>query len=134
MSAQHNTAVKPNPHRGREIIKRLVLGPDIFPYQCTVGLRVPQSEISVWLHGIDAPRDVTSLNVIAGTCPLVIGIGSDKKESRPLATYERPVLEFREQNADNRTLGTISLTWLDTLSVGSAQLHLFRTSHSANYC
>lgn len=134
MSAQPTSGGKANHHRGREIIKRLLLGPDIFPYQCTVGLRVPQSEISVWLHGIDAPRDVTSVNVIAGTCPLVIGIGSDNKESRPLATYERPVLEFRERNAANGTLGTISLIWLDTLSVGSAQLHLFRTSHSANYC
>jgi hypothetical protein len=55
---------------GREIIKRLVLGPAAFPHQCAVGLTAPQSEISVWLHGIGAPRDVTATNVIAGTQPI----------------------------------------------------------------
>jgi hypothetical protein len=134
MVAQPNNPDTMNSHRGREIIKRISLGPDIFPYQCTVGLRVPQSEISVWLHGIEAPRDVTSINVIAGTRPLVIGIGSDDKESRPFATHQQPVLIFREQNAGHQTLGKISLNWIDTVSVGSAQLHLFRASHSSNYC
>jgi len=121
-------------HRGREIIKRLALGPSACPNQCPVGLSAPQSEISVWLHGIGAPRDVTSTNVIAGTTPLVIGIGADSAESRPVATHHHPVLVFREQNADQRILGEISLKWMDTLSVGTAQLHLFRASHSANYC
>jgi hypothetical protein len=120
--------------RGREIIKRLVLGPSAFPHQCAVGLSAPQSEISVWLHGIGAPRDVTSTNVIAGTEPLVIGIGTASGESRPVATQHRPVLVFREQNADKRKLGEISLEWMDTLSIGTAQLHLFRALHSANYC
>ncbi|HXM12454.1 MAG TPA: hypothetical protein VN946_21060 [Terriglobales bacterium] len=119
---------------GREIIKRLVLGPAAFPHQCAVGLTAPQSEISVWLHGIGAPRDVTATNVIAGTQPLVIGIGADSGESRPVATDRHPVLVFREQNADRRILGEISLEWLDTLSLGTAQLHLFRAVHSANYC
>jgi hypothetical protein len=120
--------------RGREIIKRLVLGPAAFPHQCAVGLSAPQSEISVWLHGIGAPRDVTSTNVIAGTQPLVIGIGADSGESWPVATHHRPVLVFQEQDADKRILGEIGLELMDTLSVGTAQLHLFRTLHSANYC
>jgi hypothetical protein len=108
MVAQPNNPDTMNSHRGREIIKRISLGPDIFPYQCTVGLRVPQSEISVWLHGIEAPRDVTSINVIAGTRPLVIGNGSDNKESRPFATHQQPVLVFREQDAGHQMLGKIS--------------------------
>jgi hypothetical protein len=120
--------------RGREIIKRLALGQAAFPNQCAVGLSAPQSEISVWLHGIGAPRDVTSTNVIAGTTPLVIGIGGDSGENLSVATHHRPVLVFREQNADQRILGEISLKWMDTLSVGTAQLHLFRALHSANYC
>jgi hypothetical protein len=89
MVAQPNNPDTMNSHRGRKIIKRISLGPDIFPYQCTVGLRIPQSDISVWLHGIEAPRDDTSINVIARTRPLVIGIGSDNKESRPFATHQR---------------------------------------------
>jgi len=120
--------------RGREIIKRLVLGPSAFPHKCAVGLSAPQSEISVWLHGIGSPRDVTSTNVIAGTTPLVIGIGTDSRESRPVAAHHHPVLVFREEKADQRILGEISLKWMDTLSVGTAQLHLFQALHSANYC
>ena len=58
--------------RGREIIKRLVLGPAAFPHQCAVGLSVPQSEISVWLHGVGAPREMSPVKRIAGTQPLVI--------------------------------------------------------------
>lgn len=119
---------------GREIIKRLVLGPSAFPHQCAVGLSAPQTEISVWLHGIGPPRDVTATNVIAGTQPLVIGIGADWRENQPVAADHRPVLVFQEQNANQRILGEISLKWMDTLSVGTAQLHLFRASHSANYC
>jgi hypothetical protein len=134
MAAHTGNSGNTKPRRGREIIKRLLLGPDVFPNQCTVGLRVPQSEISVWLHGFGATRDVTSANVIAGTHPLVIGIGSEREGSRSEASNERPVLVFREQNADQRTLGKIGLNWIDTLSIGSAQLHLFRTVHSANYC
>jgi flavin reductase (DIM6/NTAB) family NADH-FMN oxidoreductase RutF len=134
MAAEPNNPDTMKSRRSREIIKRIGLGPDVFPYQCTVGLRVPQSEISVWLDGIETPRDVTSINVIAGTRPLVIGIGSDTKESRPFATHQRPVLVLREQNAGHQTLGKISLNWVDTLSVGPAHLHLFRASHSSNYC
>jgi hypothetical protein len=119
--------------RGREIIKRLVLGPSVFPHQCTVGLRAPQSEVSVWLHGMGAPHDVTFTNVIAGTQPLVVGIGIDMGES-PSVTHHRLALVFREQNADERVLGEIELKWVDSVSAGSAQLHLFRVLHSANYC
>jgi hypothetical protein len=123
-----------NPHRGRQAIKRLVLGPAVFPDQCTVGLRTPQSEIGVWLYGIGAPRDVTSTNVIAGTQPLVIGIGTDCREGQSFATHRRPVMVFREQSGGKQTLGKIGLKWTDTLSVGTAQLHLFQVLYSANYC
>jgi hypothetical protein len=120
--------------RGLEIIKRLALGPAAFPHQCAVGLNAPQSEIRVWLHGIGPPRDVTATNVIAGTQPLVIGIGANSGDSQPVATHHRPVLVFQEQIADKRILGEITLKWMDTLSVGTAHLHLFRALHSANYC
>jgi hypothetical protein len=134
MSAQSQTCGNTKRRPGREMIKRLALGPSAFPHQCAIGLSAPQSEISVWLHGMGAPRDVTSRNVIAGTQPLVIGIGADSGERQPLATDRRPVLVFREQYAEKRILGEISLEWMDALSVGNAQLHLFRAVHSANYC
>jgi hypothetical protein len=134
MLAQRQSCGETMLHRYRKTIKRLALGPAVFPHQCTIGLRAPQSEISVWLYGVGAPRDVTSMNVIAGTQPLVIGIGAGDCDSQPVAAHHRPVLVFREQNGDKRILGKIGLKWIDTLSVGTAQLHLFRVLHSANYC
>jgi flavin reductase (DIM6/NTAB) family NADH-FMN oxidoreductase RutF len=135
MSASPDTCGKIEFHKGRDILKRLVLGPSVFPHQCTVGLRAPQSEISAWLDtGTGTLRDVTSSNLIAGTQPLVIGIGTDSGEVQSVVDAKRPVLRFREQNANQRTLGKISLEQIDTLSVGTAQLHLFRALGSANYC
>jgi flavin reductase (DIM6/NTAB) family NADH-FMN oxidoreductase RutF len=118
----------------RETLRRLVLGPVPYPHQCAIGLSAPQSEISVWLQGIGRPRDVTSTNFIAGTEPLMIGIGMGTAESQAVVTHPRPVLVFREQNAGQRILGKISLQWTDALSLGPSQLHLFRVVHSANYC
>jgi hypothetical protein len=134
VSAHPQTCIATKRYQGREIIKRLVLGPSAFPHQCALGLSAPQSEISVWLHGVGTPRDVTSTNVVAGTQPLVIGIGADSGNSWPVATHHRPVLVFQERTANQRILGEIGLEWMDTLSIGTAQLHLFRALHSANYC
>jgi flavin reductase (DIM6/NTAB) family NADH-FMN oxidoreductase RutF len=134
VSAYPHTFSVTKRRRGRELIKRLVLGPSVFPHQCAVGLSASQSEISVWLHGIGAPRDVTSTNFIAGLTPFVIGIGAESGGSWPVATHHHPMLIFQEQNAEKRILGEISLKWMDTLSLGTAQLHLFRALHSANYC
>jgi hypothetical protein len=121
-------------HWGRQRIKRIVLGPSIFPHQCTLGLRDPQSEISVSFEDTGFSRDVTFRNVVAAGHPLVIGIGTDDRERPSIDTPSRPVLVFRERNANQQVLGRISLKWIDTLFVGTAQLRLFRVLHSENYC
>ena len=55
-------------------LKRLAMGDSIFPQQVTVGMRDPQCEITVWLHGLGAPRDVTNRHVMACVDPLMIGV------------------------------------------------------------
>jgi flavin reductase (DIM6/NTAB) family NADH-FMN oxidoreductase RutF len=135
MSASPDSCGKIESRSGRDILKRLVLGPAVFPLQCTIGLRAPQSEISVWLDsGTGTLRDVTLSNMIAGMQPLVIGIGTDCAESRSAVANKQPILIFREQKGNQLILGEIALKWIDTLSVGTAQLRLFQALGSANYC
>jgi flavin reductase (DIM6/NTAB) family NADH-FMN oxidoreductase RutF len=135
MAAASDSCGRINSHSVRDILKRLILGPAIFPNQCAIGLRAPQSEIRVWLDsGTGTLRDVTSSNLIAGTQPLLIAVGTTPGESQSVATKNRATLIFREQRENQRTLGKICLKWIDTISIGTAQLCLFRTLGSANYC
>ncbi len=38
-------------------VRRILLGPTDLPQACDLALHNPQSEISVWLHGMGEPRD-----------------------------------------------------------------------------
>jgi hypothetical protein len=51
--------------RVRQTAKRLVFGSAVVPQHCEIGLREPQTEVGMWLHGIGSSRDVTHCNVIA---------------------------------------------------------------------
>jgi len=64
----------------RRVLKRMLFGPSSFPQQCTIGLRDPQSEVSVWLHGPDISRDVTHRHLMAGAAPFTICIGFDEED------------------------------------------------------
>jgi flavin reductase (DIM6/NTAB) family NADH-FMN oxidoreductase RutF len=131
---QKGDTIKRKTGWGRNAIKRLVLGPRVFPDQCTLGLSDPQSEIRVWLHGVGPPRDVTSRHVVAAGQPLVIGIGMDKADVQSMAMLSQAALVFREDNAGQRELGRIGLKWTDSVSLETAQLHLFRVGRCENYC
>ena len=50
--------------QARTFLKRLALGPIDYPQQCSVGLRDPQAEVTVRLHGMDAACDVTYNHLI----------------------------------------------------------------------
>ena len=58
-------------------VKRLFLGKTNQPQQCTVGINDPQAEVSVWLRGIGAPRDVTFAHSIACAVPFTICIEAE---------------------------------------------------------
>jgi len=50
----------------RQALRQLVLGSANVPQQCVIGIRDPQSEVSVWLEGAGTPIDVTHNNVMIG--------------------------------------------------------------------
>jgi flavin reductase (DIM6/NTAB) family NADH-FMN oxidoreductase RutF len=118
--------------RTSRALERLVLGSTDFHQQCTLGLCIPQSEVSVQLHGLGAPCDVTERNVIAAVRPLTIGIGGPIDS----ATYRRgqASLRFYERGGKNRLLGLIGLRLKETIPLGGEHLCLFETRECRNYC
>src|SRR5438477_1231186 len=114
-------------------LRRIVLGATDLPQQCTVGLRDPQLEVSVWLHGWDAPLDVTDCHVLAAAAPFTIGIGFTERR-RPADRRARLSLKFQERAKYQRLLGEIGLRPFDVISIGNQELHLFEARTCRNYC
>ena len=119
--------------RARTALRQFVFGPPI-PQFCTVGLKYPQSEVRVWLHGLGAPLDVTDSNVIVAARPFTVGLGLEQVPAG--ATSERiPLfLGFSDCSGDNRLLGEIQLSYAETIRIGDRVLCLFRASRSTNRC
>src|ERR1051326_8279419 len=121
-------------NRCREIIKQLAFGSATVPQQCAIGLRDPQMEISVRLHGFGPSRDVTDRNVIAAARPFTLGIGLDEKRKDSVIDGASPSLEFRERHGQQRLLGKIYLGAAESLPFGEHGLYLFRARSCSNYC
>lgn len=117
-----------------EALKWLVFGSANLRQQCAIGLRDPQSEVSVWLHGLGVPRDVTYSNVMVAARPLTLGIGLEGKCDAVATRRSRPSLEFRERRGENRLLGEIGLRLMESIPVGGEQLYLFEPRSCRNYC
>src|SRR5439155_18480055 len=118
--------------RFRDALKWLAFGSARFPQQCAIGLREPQQEVSVWLHGLGAALEVTGRNVVVAARPLTIGIGlSGHWEA---ATGTQPVLKFRQRQGENRLLGEIGLRLTEVIPLGSESLCVFETGDCRNYC
>ena len=98
-------------NRFRDALKWLAFGSARFPQQCAIGLREPQQEVSVWLHGLGAALEVTGRNVVVAARPLTIGIGlSGHWEA---ATGTQPVLKFRQRRTEEGG-GDIPSDWART--------------------
>jgi flavin reductase (DIM6/NTAB) family NADH-FMN oxidoreductase RutF len=117
-----------------EAIKRAVFGASSLRQQAAIGLREPQSEVSVSLAGPGICRDVTGCNVMAAARPLTFGIGFEGDSDVTALRQSDPLLEFRERGGENRLLGTIRLRWMEALRLGDDRLHLFRPTRCRNYC
>jgi flavin reductase (DIM6/NTAB) family NADH-FMN oxidoreductase RutF len=119
--------------RVRTALKPLLLGRHNFPQQVTVGLREPQSDVSVWLHGVGNAYDVTHTHLMACGAPFTLGIGGDAVQTE-LAGKNRLSLKFRECNGEQRLLGEIGLKFASTFNIGTQRLSLFQVSSYKNYC
>jgi flavin reductase (DIM6/NTAB) family NADH-FMN oxidoreductase RutF len=118
----------------RAAVKSVVFGRQSLHHSCNVGLRDPQSEVSVWLHGLGDPLDISHRNVIAGINPLTIGIGLKGNLDVRATTRPRLSMKFQERGGEKRLLGEIGLRPVDSIPVGDEQLGLFEVRNCRNYC
>jgi hypothetical protein len=118
----------------RAVLKCLAFGSWTLPQFCNVGLAEPQSEVSVWLHGIGAPRNVTDNHVAVAARPFTIGIALDSDWDAAGVQRSQPSLKFYERGGENRLLGEIGLRPLEPVPVGSERLYLFKAENYENYC
>ena len=117
----------------RSILREWLLGPWDLAYQWTLGLEDPQSDVSVWLHGLGPARDVTESHLMACGSPFTICIGFDQKDDSSIRSAEHLTLHFYE-NSGHQRLGEIKLGFVSSLRVDSQTLCFFRAVASRNYC
>lgn len=122
--------------QGGKVIQRIVFGDTLLPQAFTIGLAEPQTEITVWLHGMGTPLDITRRHSMACTDPFTVCIAFDEGRRLSDETYSHLSMKFCERDGQKRVLGEISLN-LKTATVIPAfgtELVLFEARSSKNYC
>ena len=117
----------------RKTARRMALGPDDLPQQCIVGIREPQDEIAVELHGLGMPRDVTHCHTLACAAPFTVCIGLEKGAGAELRA-NRLALHFRELGASRPVLGSLGLRPAVILPLDRADACCFTLSRCRNRC
>ena len=120
--------------RVRAALREAVFGPAGFRHQCLVGLPEPQQQVSVWLHGLGAPVEVTDCHVIAAAVPLTIGISLECGAALAPKIGCRASLLFRERAGSQPLLAEIGLKLAAKIPAVEGSLYLFRVTGSKNHC
>jgi flavin reductase (DIM6/NTAB) family NADH-FMN oxidoreductase RutF len=120
--------------KARKLVRDIVLGKTLVPQEFTVGLVHPQTEITVWLHGMGAPIDVTCRHSTACSAPFVICIAFDEGRSPGDQEIRRLSLKYCERSGQKRLLGEIGLKLATSSSVTGMKLFFFEARSSGNYC
>ncbi|HXC97493.1 MAG TPA: hypothetical protein VNU92_17470 [Edaphobacter sp.] len=115
-------------------IKKLVFGNTLFPQEFFIGLNEPQEEITVWLHGMGQPIDVTSHHSMACAAPLTLCIAFERKYGVNKHKHASLSLKFCMRDEPKRVLGEISLKWMEQILVNGMELSLFQIRSSSNHC
>jgi hypothetical protein len=118
----------------RKVIRQLVFGDTLLPQEFTIGLADSQAEISVWLHGMGAPIDVTRCHSMACAAPFIVCIALERGEKQIGLNDQNLRLRFCEATESKRVLGEIHVKPREVLSVDNLQLFLFEVRGSTNYC
>jgi hypothetical protein len=88
--------------RCRRAIKKVAFGDTLLPQEFTIGLAEPQTEISVWLHAMAVPFDVTERQTTACTAPLTICVAFHEGQIPRENSLRKPVLKFCERGGRRR--------------------------------
>jgi flavin reductase (DIM6/NTAB) family NADH-FMN oxidoreductase RutF len=119
---------------GRNILKRMLLGPIEFPQKLDLEMQDPQSEVDVWLDDPGGRLDVTHLHLMACGAPFTICIQLEEKSVTD-GRFERSMaLRFQERSGERRQLGEIKLRFEAAFRVGTRRLCLFSAQSCRNLC
>jgi flavin reductase (DIM6/NTAB) family NADH-FMN oxidoreductase RutF len=116
-----------------DLIRRSLLKGLRFPQYAAVGLRDPQNVMTVSLHGLGQPSDVTRNNVVVALRPLTIGVMLTA-DAASRSGSPRCVLEFREQVGERRLMGSITLNRTQDLTLRGSIFRLFEPKGCENHC
>ncbi len=120
--------------RGRRAIQKIVFGDTFLPQEFFLGLEDPQTEITVSLHGMGPPLDVTLRHSMACAAPFTICIAFDEGQKPSEKDLSCLTLKFCERNGQKRVLGEIDLKLTAIILEVGLALILFEARSSTNYC
>jgi flavin reductase (DIM6/NTAB) family NADH-FMN oxidoreductase RutF len=121
------------PSHLRQLAKTILFGPGNFAQQHPIALSDPQQEVTVLLHGMSEPLDVTYSHVMACGAPFTIGVGLENAQSS-VAKHSPLSLRFYSRGAGGKLLGSIALQPSAVIPAGNRQLHLFHSRGYQNFC
>ena len=121
--------------QGKELLKDLLLGSVRPAQKFFLGQQGPQKEISVWLHGMDAPVDVTNHHSLACASPLTICVAFEKGTVLGEPKLRGLSLRFCERDGNRRLLGRIGLRYNGiSIPTSGPALYFFQVSSARSYC
>jgi len=120
--------------RSRRAIQKIVFGDTFLPQEFFLGLADPQTEITVWLHGMGLPLDVTRRHTMACAAPFTVCIAFDEGQKPSAKDLRRLTLKFCERGGQRRVLGEIGLKLATIILDVGLILILFEARSSTNYC
>ena len=115
-------------------VRKALLGPTDLPLTSDVPLHLPQSETSVWLHGMGELRDVTFLHSVACISPFLICIGLESSDSGEKLVGKRFSLKFCRNTPERELLAEIGLEFADRIAATGRIPALFRAVSCRNFC
>jgi flavin reductase (DIM6/NTAB) family NADH-FMN oxidoreductase RutF len=117
-----------------ESFRSILLGQEGFSTAFDLPLQSPQTEVTVWLHGLGEPRDVTYCHSVACPMPCIFCISFEEGELEQKKSSQSVSLHFVERTADRRLLGKIDLEYQDTITIIGPELRLYRATDCSESC
>jgi len=118
----------------RKTIKDIAFGGNPVPQRIFLAQPSPQRAVSVWLHGMGPPLDVTYRHSMPLAAPFMLCLSFNKNQGPIGNEADRLSLKFCEQNGDQRVLGEIGLKLLQRIPLNSREFLIFGARYTANYC
>jgi flavin reductase (DIM6/NTAB) family NADH-FMN oxidoreductase RutF len=121
-------------NRFKTAIKRVVFGESLLAQEFFIGLSDPQTEITLWLHGLNTPIDVTCRYSMACAAPFTVCVAFQEGQAPDRKFLDDLTLKFCERGRENRVLGEMGLRFKKLFAAASMELFLFEARSSTNYC